>query len=240
MLHGWVVWPFALAVAAIVWRRGVTAATPRRTLVAQILLALYLAWLAAETFFPLPVTAAALHAGVAAHPGGGWHADLTPFRSIGRLVRLRRQWPALRILAGNVCVFVPFGLLGPASFASLATWRRVLLAALVLSGSIELGQLAGSLLVGYSYRVTEIDDVILNVSGVLLGRALWSAARRGRRPRDPGPAAPRLRSRRAAPRVPRRPRPRRTARRRQPVPTPCSGGGAAWPVEVTGAGRRDG
>jgi glycopeptide antibiotics resistance protein len=184
MVRGWVVWPFALSAAMIVWRRGVTAVTRRRILAVQILLALYLAWLAGETFFPLPLTAAALRAGVAAHPGGGWHADLTPFHSIAQLAGRGWRWPALRILAGNVCVFVPFGLLVPTAFASLATWRRVLLAAVALSASIELGQLAGSLLAGYSYRVTEIDDVILNVSGVLLGFALWSAARRGRRPGD--------------------------------------------------------
>ncbi len=178
MLRGWLVWPFTLLSAALVWRRGVAAATPRRTLAAQIALALYLGWLAGETFFPLPITSAALRAGVAAHPGGGWHADLTPFRSIGHLVGLGWRWPAIRLLAGNVCVFVPFGVLLPTAWAGLATWRRVALAALALSVSIELGQLAGSLLVGYSYRLTEIDDVILNVTGVMLGFALWSARHR--------------------------------------------------------------
>ena len=184
MLRGWLVWPFALLWAAVVWRRGVAAATPRRTLAAQIALALYLGWLAGETFFPLPITPAALRAGVIAHPGGGWHADLTPFRSIGHLVGLGWQWPAIRLLAGNVCVFVPLGVLLPTVWAGLATWRRVALAALALSVSIELGQLAGSLLVGYSYRLTEIDDVILNVTGVLPGFALWSARRRFGRPAD--------------------------------------------------------
>ena len=132
MLRGWLVWPFTLLSAALVWRRGVAAATPRRTLAAQIALALYLGWLAGETFFPLPITSAALRAGVAAHPGGGWHADLTPFRSIGHLVGLGWRWPAIRLLAGNVCVFVPFGVLLPTAWAGLATWRRVALAALAL------------------------------------------------------------------------------------------------------------
>ena len=77
-----------------------------------------------------------------------------------------------------------------------AMWRRVMFTALVVSASIELGQLARSLLAGYSYRVTEIDDVILNVSGVLLGFALWSAAHRGARPR--GRVRPNRRSEAAA------------------------------------------
>ena len=191
MLPGWVVWPYAVLAAALVWRRGVAAATPRRTLAAQVALALYLGWLAGETFFPLPVTAAALRAGAAAHPGGGLHANLVPFSSIGHLLALGWHWPAIRLLAGNIVVFVPIGFLAPTACAGLGTWRRVLLAALALSVAIELGQLVLSLLVGYSYRVTEIDDVILNVSGVLLGfgaRHALETHAAGRRAADADPA----------------------------------------------------
>src|ERR1035437_7644536 len=118
-----------------------------------------------------------------------------------------------------------------------AMWRRVMFIAPVLSASIELGQLAGSLLAGYSYRVTEIDDVILNVSGVPLGFVGCPSRRAAARP---GPVEPPLRSHRAAPRAPGRSWPRRTARRRRPVPKRRSGGGAAWPFGVTGVGRRGG
>ncbi len=180
MLPGWVVWPWAALGALLVWRRGMACATPRRALAARVALVLYLGWLAGETFFALPVTAAARQAGAAAAPGGGWHADLVPLRSIGHLLGLGWRWPAIRLLAGNVLVFVPFGLAAPTAWRALATWRRMLLAALCLSMTIELGQLAVSVVVGYSYRVTEVDDVILNVAGVLLGFALWSTLRRRR------------------------------------------------------------
>jgi len=39
--------------------------------------------------------------------------------------------------------------------------------------TIELSQLAVSLVLGYSYRVTEVDDVLLNFAGVLFGFALF-------------------------------------------------------------------
>ena len=177
MLEGRVVWPYAVLAVALVWRLGVATATPRRTVAARVVLVAYLGWLAGETFFPLPVTAAALRAGAAAMPGGGLHADLVPFHSIAHLLCLGAHWPTVRLLVGNVVVFVPIGLLAPIACAGLATWRRLLAAALALSAAIEMGQLAVSLLVGYSYRVTEIDDVILNVAGVLLGFAAWSALR---------------------------------------------------------------
>jgi len=51
-------------------------------------------------------------------------------------------------------------------------------AALLFPLGIELAQLAVSLALGYSYRVTEIDDVLLNFVGVLLGFAVHLVARR--------------------------------------------------------------
>jgi glycopeptide antibiotics resistance protein len=180
VLPGWVVWPWAALGALLVWRRGLAHAAPRGVLAARVALVLYLGWLAGVTFFALPVSAAARQAGAAAAPGGGWHADLVPLRSIGHLLGLGWCWPAVRLLAGNVLVFVPFGLAVPTAWRALASWRRMLLAGLCLSVTIELGQLALSVLVGYSYRVTEVDDVLLNVTGVLLGFALWSALRQSR------------------------------------------------------------
>jgi len=41
--------------------------------------------------------------------------------------------------------------------------------ALTLSAAIELGQLAISLWLGYAYRSTDVDDVILNTIGAVLG-----------------------------------------------------------------------
>jgi glycopeptide antibiotics resistance protein len=179
VLPSWVVWLFALPAATIVWRWG--AAPTRAARAARVALVLYLGWLAGETFFALPVTAAALRAGAAAAPGGGWHADLVPFRSIGHLLGLGWRWPSIRLLGGNVLVFVPFGLLVPTAWAGLAARLRILAAGLCLSVTIELGQLVVSVVVGYSYRITEVDDVLLNVTGVLLGFALWAALRAGAR-----------------------------------------------------------
>jgi glycopeptide antibiotics resistance protein len=70
-------------------------------------------------------------------------------------------------------VFVPFGLLMPLIFPRLASLRRMALAGLLFSLAIELSQLAVSLAVGSWYRMTDVDDVMLNVVGVLLGYALF-------------------------------------------------------------------
>ena len=43
--------------------------------------------------------------------------------------------------------------------------------------AIELSRLSISLVLGYSYRVTELDDVLLDFAGVLLGYAVFAALR---------------------------------------------------------------
>lgn len=53
----------------------------------------------------------------------------------------------------------------------------MLLAGLAFSVAIELAQLAVSVGLGYAYRVSDIDDVILNVAGVLLGYTAYRLAR---------------------------------------------------------------
>jgi glycopeptide antibiotics resistance protein len=87
----------------------------------------------------------------------------------------------VRLLGGNVLVFAPFGLLVPIIWTRLAGFRSILLAGLLFSLAIELSQLGISLLLGTWYRMSDVDDVLLNVCGVLLGwalcRALWRSSR---------------------------------------------------------------
>jgi glycopeptide antibiotics resistance protein len=64
------------------------------------------------------------------------------------------------------------------AWSRVATVRRVLLAGLALSLGIELAQLGISLLVGTWYRMSDVDDVLLNVLGVYLG---WLSYRVGGR-----------------------------------------------------------
>ena len=112
---------------------------------------------------------------------GGTGLNLEPFREIRRA--LNGGGAGHLNLVGNVLMFVPVGAL----VAWIARRARVLAATsvgLLLSLGIELTQLSLG-------RVGDIDDVILNTAGALLGGVLavaWSAAI-GRRQADyDGPA----------------------------------------------------
>jgi glycopeptide antibiotics resistance protein len=188
MLTVVIVYPLAIVLAIVVGWRAATRGLTAWQVAARVALVLYLGWLIGATLFPIPVSGHLPRAELSpterlldrlnAH-------NIVPLRAIRETAALGWGWPAVRLLAGNVLVFVPFGVLLPAIFPGVRRWWRMTLAGLALSASIELSQLAVSLLLGYWYRMTDIDDVLLNVAGVLLGYALLVAAatRRGTTPR---------------------------------------------------------
>jgi glycopeptide antibiotics resistance protein len=129
----------------------------------------------------------------------GISVNLVPFDSIRELIARGPNWPTVRLLAGNVAVFVPFGLLAPVAWRRLLGFGPTVLAGLSLSLGIECAQFALSLHLGHAYRVAEVDDVLLNVSGVMLG---WAAMRGGLRARPAVASPPRGCYPRREPRTP--------------------------------------
>jgi glycopeptide antibiotics resistance protein len=100
------------------------------------------------------------------HPG----PNLVPFRTIASDCRNggREMWVNL---VGNVLAFAPLGLLLPLVGSRRWDARGIAGITFVLSGMIEVTQyLSGR-------RVGDVDDVILDVAGALLGFALLVGAR---------------------------------------------------------------
>ena len=74
-------------------------------------------------------------------------------------------------VVGNLGLLLPVGLLGPIALPWLGRWWRVGLLALAVSAAIETAQL------WIPDRSADIDDVILNVLGALLGYVAWRVPR---------------------------------------------------------------
>lgn len=183
------VYPVAFVIAVLVAWRGFARGLGARQVLARVALVLYLGWLAGATLFPIPVTG---HMTPAQLDPTERLLDrlnapnLVPLRAIRESAALGWGWPAVRLLAGNILVFVPFGFLLPVIWPRLGRPWRMLLAGLFLSGAVELSQLAVSLCLGYYYRMTDVDDVLLNTCGVLLGFAALIAVRAWSRRGTPG------------------------------------------------------
>jgi len=147
-------------------------------------LGIYALWAADLLFFPLLVDSR-LRASVGDITGSlGW-INLVPLATISAQLGGIPS-VALRQIGGNVGLLLPLGLIGPVLMPSLRWVSRLALVALCVSVAIEVVQLAGTL-TGFIERSVDVDDVLLNVAGALIGwlmwrtaTAAWSAVRRHR------------------------------------------------------------
>ena len=104
--------------------------------------------------------------------------NLIPFHT------LRIYWDNLgspfwmRNLFGNLGLLFPLGLLGPIALPVLGRWWRLALVAILYSATIEFTQLF------IPDRSADVDDVIVNVFGAMLGFLVYVLV--ARRPREDG------------------------------------------------------
>ena len=95
--------------------------------------------------------------------------NLRPFVFLFDYPTLRE---ALLNLIGNIAMFIPLGIVWPAVFTKLDRPWKVIGAGVGVSLAIEILQLP------FFGRSTDIDDLILNSVGYVLGYVLWLLARR--------------------------------------------------------------
>lgn len=121
------------------------------------------------TLFPLIVT---VYPGQSI-PDLGY--NLIPFSGISETIG---TWGAFQdwrgevpwiVLGGNIAMFAPLGIFLPLIFPSTRRFGKLFVAVLLSSCAIELMQLFFGLVAGSLYRCVDIDDVILNTLGGLLG-----------------------------------------------------------------------
>jgi glycopeptide antibiotics resistance protein len=79
---------------------------------------------------------------------------------------------ALLNLIGNTAMFIPLGIVWPAVFKKLNTHRKVITAGAGVSLIIELLQLP------FYNRATDIDDLILNSAGFIIGYGIYLLVQR--------------------------------------------------------------
>jgi glycopeptide antibiotics resistance protein len=105
-------------------------------------------------------------------PGQVVEDNLVPFHTLAIYWRNLGSEFWLRNLFGNLALLLPVGMLGPIAVPALDRWWRIALVALAYSVAIELIQLA------VPDRSADIDDVIVNVMGALVGYWILTGLRR--------------------------------------------------------------
>lgn len=131
------------------------------------------------TLFPLPL------AGLDPFSAPYEAVQLVPFGTIDLLSGGSQSG---RQLGGNLLLLAPTGLLVPIAWRAARPFLRTVVWGVVFSVTIEGLQFLLGVLVGEFYRVVDVDDVILNVLGVMAGRVVfaagqpvWQGLTRGRR-----------------------------------------------------------
>lgn len=84
-------------------------------------------------------------------------------------------WEMKVNLIGNTAMFIPIGIIWPAVYRKLNTHKKVIAAGVGFSLAIEILQLP------FYDRVTDIDDLILNSLGFLLGYGIYLLAKRSKK-----------------------------------------------------------
>lgn len=95
--------------------------------------------------------------------------NFIPFNSIQEIL-MNSVAPSVAIkqLLGNILMCIPLGFFIPL-LSKTYKFYVVTLIGLGFSIAIEIIQLAENLFINYRYRVVDIDDIMLNVFGVILG-----------------------------------------------------------------------
>jgi glycopeptide antibiotics resistance protein len=169
LIPGFLVPIAVIPIAVWIWRRG---ADPGWTLMALFALA-HVTAVVALTIFPIPISGQEFYR----QTRGMSEDNVVPFATIsGQLAHLSLNH--IRQLGGNVLALMPLGIYGPALWPALRDWRKFALVAVAFGIGIELTQYAGSVIEGFTYRVTDVDDAIMNASGAMAAFLIWPALMR--------------------------------------------------------------
>jgi glycopeptide antibiotics resistance protein len=97
----------------------------------------------------------------------GKSANLVLFDSIRLMWRSGNYWLIFKNIIGNVILFFPLGLLLPIIFRFFSSWRVMFVVGFGTSFIIEVLQYE------YAQRIFDIDDILLNGFGALVGLILY-------------------------------------------------------------------
>ena len=75
-------------------------------------------------------------------------------------------------LIGNFAMFIPTGIMAPLIYKKIDTFAKVVLTGAAISLIIEILQLP------FAVRASDVDDLILNTAGCLVGYGIYALARR--------------------------------------------------------------
>lgn len=129
----------------------------------------YIISLLAVTLFPVPIQWLKEIGKYA------WVNNYIPFFSIFDILLNENLdvFIKMKQIIGNVILFIPMWFFIPFIWKSKSYFKNALLTGILCSFLIELFQHIISLLLGFNYKITDIDDILLNTIGFAIGFVLY-------------------------------------------------------------------
>ncbi|HEX7591176.1 MAG TPA: VanZ family protein [Candidatus Limnocylindrales bacterium] len=159
----------AIPIGVWILRRG----ADRRWTILALLALIHIDLVIALTIFPIPIGGQEFYR----QTRGMSEDNVVPFATIASQLT-HMSLGNFRQLFGNAVALAPLGIYGPGLWPVLRDWRKFVLVAVAFGVGIELTQYAGSLLEGFTYRVTDIDDAMMNATGAVVAFIIWRSAQR--------------------------------------------------------------
>lgn len=129
---------------------------------------IYIVAVIAITIFPIPIQSLLIHDLKADPAILSNHNNFVPLQSINEIISLHSMRTLVLQIAGNILLFMPLGFYFPL-LAKKLNLKRIMIIGIAASISIEATQGLISFFLGLNYKVVDIDDVLLNTIGTLIG-----------------------------------------------------------------------
>ncbi|MDQ0888752.1 glycopeptide antibiotics resistance protein [Paenibacillus sp. V4I9] len=154
-----------------VWFLNRKRAILKGKLALNLLFFVYILAVVAVTLFPIPIDNRFIEHVIIK----GLHQtnNFIPFKTITDVLHNRYYMVALKNIGGNILLLMPLGLFIPLIWGGIY-WKRAVFVGFTSSFIIELTQAIISLFVGFTYRSSDVDDIILNTIGLSIGYACSS------------------------------------------------------------------
>lgn len=131
---------------------------------------IYITGVISLTLFPIPIDERLISDRLAT--GDELRNNLIPFATIremyNTMIHVGFSVFLLQI-GGNILLLFPLGFFIPLLFKKINSYKKIILFGFSFSLLIELTQLTISFLINYTYKSFDIDDLILNTIGSILG-----------------------------------------------------------------------
>jgi glycopeptide antibiotics resistance protein len=131
-----------------------------------IIFGLYIAGVVFYTLFPVPYQKFLIETMI--KDNLGLPHNLIPFNGIKEAVQFNYYNVVLKQIGGNILLFIPLGFALPVLFPGTKN-SKVVIIGFLGSLTIEIIQLIAGKFIGYNYRAFDVDDLLMNTLGTIIG-----------------------------------------------------------------------